>query len=103
MAWPISLSTALKEWAIVCQALESGRQIVLLRKGGIHDIGGEFELEHREFLFFPTYLHQNLNMLKSAHHAGFEPKTAEPEQVTLTAAGVVTNIIQVENREQMNA
>jgi hypothetical protein len=26
---------ALKEWAVVCKALEEGRQILLLRKGGI--------------------------------------------------------------------
>ena len=33
MAWPSSLDVALKEWAAVVSALESGRQIVLLRKG----------------------------------------------------------------------
>jgi len=103
MAWPISLQIALKEWATVCAALATGEQMLLLRKGGIHDVGGEFELDHREFLLFPTYLHQNLNMLKPAHHAGFEPLSAEPEQVTLTAAGVVTDIIQLENRAQMDA
>lgn len=49
---------ALKEWAVVVQAIGSGRQLLLLRKGGIRDPRGEFELEHREFLLYPTWEHQ---------------------------------------------
>src|SRR6478672_9678911 len=74
MAWPTSLSVALKEWATVCHALETGRQMLLLRKGGIYEAAGEFELENREFLLFPTYLHQNLKMLKPEAHDGFEAR-----------------------------
>lgn len=103
MAWPTSLSVALKEWATVCRALESGRQILLLRKGGILESGGEFEVENREFLLFPTYVHQNLKMLKPSEHAGFEAMSAEPDQVVLAAAGVVSDIIQLKSRQQMDA
>ncbi len=80
MAIPPTISTGLKEWATICNALERGRQIVLLRKGGIHESAGEFELEHREFLLFPTYLHQKLEMLKEPDRAGFTPATSEPEK-----------------------
>jgi hypothetical protein len=103
MSWPTSLQIALKEWASVCAALESGRQIMLLRKGGIYESAGEFELENREFLLFPTYLHQNLTMLKPEAHAGFEPRTTEPQQIRLSAAGVVTDIIPVRSRAQIDA
>jgi hypothetical protein len=103
MAWPNSLQIALKEWATVCQALEDGRQMLLLRKGGIYEAAGEFELENPQFVLFPTYLHQNLAMLKPAHHAGFEPRSAEPAQVRLSAAGVVTDIVQLKGRAQMDA
>ncbi len=51
--------SALKEWAVVARALGTGRQTLLLRKGGIHERRGEFEVEHNEFFIFPTYLHQN--------------------------------------------
>ena len=34
MAWPVSIDVALKEWASVVAALESGRQILLLRALG---------------------------------------------------------------------
>jgi hypothetical protein len=103
MAWPTSLQIALKEWASVCSALETGRQILLLRKGGIYESAGEFELENPQFLLFPTYLHQNLNMLKPEAHAGFEPASAEPDQVRITTAGVVSDIVQLQSRRQMDA
>ena len=103
MPWPTSLQVGLKEWAAVCRALEQGRQTVLLRKGGIYEAAGEFEVENREFLLFPTYLHQNLKMLKPPEHAGFEPRSAEPEQVSISAAGVVTDIIELKSRAQIDA
>ena len=103
MALPNTLSIALKEWATVCHALETGRQMLLLRKGGIYEAAGEFELENPQFLLFPTYLHQNLSMLKPDAHAGFEPHTAEPDRITLSAAGVVTDIVRLSSRAQMDA
>lgn len=103
MAWPTSLQIALKEWASICKALESGRQMLLLRKGGIFEAAGEFELENPQFLLFPTYLHQNLNMLKPEAHEGFEPVSAEPDEVSISAAGVVSEIVQLRSREQMDA
>jgi len=97
------LQIALKEWASVCNALESGRQIILLRKGGIYEAAGEFELENPQFLLFPTYLHQNLNMLKAEAHGGFETAGAEPEQIRVSGMGVVEQIIQLTSRGQMDA
>src|SRR5689334_22817537 len=101
MAWPSSLQVALKEWAVVCAALASGRQIVLLRKGGIYEAAGEFELENREFLLFPTYLHQKRRMLKEPDRAGFEERSAEPAENVLSVAGVVSDIVQVTSRAQI--
>jgi hypothetical protein len=98
-----SLNVALKEWDIVCRALETGRQILLLRKGGIYESAGEFEIQHRRFLLFPTYLHQNLKMLKPGDQAGFEAKTSEPQRIRLAAVGEITDIIQLDSRAQMDA
>lgn len=103
MAWPTSLQVALKEWATVSRALESGRQIMLLRKGGIYESSGEFQVEHRDFLLFPTYVHQKREMLRQTEHAGFEPRSAEPDEVVLSAAGVVSDIIELKSRQQMDA
>lgn len=99
---PETLDVALKEWATVCRALDEGRQILLLRKGGIYESAGEFEVEHREFLLFPTYLHQSLNQLKPEFHTGFQAHTAEPAKVTLSLAAQVVDIHQLKCREQMD-
>jgi hypothetical protein len=52
------LKHAFKEWAVICQALAEGRQALLLRKGGIAETGGAFQVEHTRFWLFPTYVHQ---------------------------------------------
>jgi hypothetical protein len=68
---------ALKEWSITCQALREGRQIVLLRKGGIHDAEGVFTLEHNTFWLQPTYLHQSQDQVKPQHRDLFETVQAK--------------------------
>jgi hypothetical protein len=54
---------ALKEWAVVCAALATGRQTILLRKGGIDEGQGGFQPEHQEFWLFPTRFHQRADEL----------------------------------------
>ena len=51
-------SLALKEWAVVVESLAAGKQILLLRKGGLYERHGKFSTEPTEFFFFPTYVHQ---------------------------------------------
>ena len=55
---------ALKEWAVVCKALEEGRQVLLLRKGGILEYRQGFKVKHYRFLLFPTYEHQSKDHLQ---------------------------------------
>lgn len=52
---------------MTCRALEEGRQIVLLRKGGLQDEDGVFSLEYSTFWLQPTYLHQDEKLVKPAH------------------------------------
>src|SRR5437762_14278621 len=84
-----TLNVALKEWASVCSALEEGRQILLLRKGGILEAIGGFELEHPQFFLFPTYLHQNAQMLKEPDRNRLVTMTEDPAQITLSTAATV--------------
>jgi len=100
---PESINVALKEWHAVCRAVETGRQIMLLRKGGISESIGGFQLEHSQFLLFPTYLHQSLTMLKPEAHAWFESRSEEPATITLALAGEVSDIVQLRSRAQMDA
>lgn len=59
---------AFKEWSATCLALADGCQSLLLRKGGIHERGGQFAVEHSEFWLFPTQFHQTA--------ADFRPEAA---------------------------
>ncbi len=100
--FPRDLKVGLKEWATLCSALGEGRQIILLRKGGIYESGGEFEIEHRQFLLFPTYLHQNAEMLKEPHRAGLARVSAEPEKIQISLAGEITDIAAMKSRDVMD-
>jgi hypothetical protein len=57
-------TAALKEWAIVCKALEEGRQVILLRKGGIMEYKQGFEVKHSDFFLYPTFEHQSKESLQ---------------------------------------
>jgi hypothetical protein len=56
---------AFKEWAVVCAALSSGRQTIILRKGGIDEGREGFRIEHGEFWLLPTRFHQDASQLTS--------------------------------------
>jgi len=49
---------ALKEWDVICEALGSGRQVVVIRKGGIAEGKDGLRFEHDEFVLLPTFFHQ---------------------------------------------
>ncbi len=52
------MKTAFKEWAVVIDALGRGEQIIILRKGGIHEGRGGFQMDQSEFWLFSTLFHQ---------------------------------------------
>jgi hypothetical protein len=60
-----SKALALKEWAVVCKALEKGRQTILLRKGGIMEYRQGFEVKHNDFFLYPTFEHQSKEYLQN--------------------------------------
>ena len=76
---------ALKEWAIVGEALAQSRQIVLLRKGGLWDEDGHFALEHSQFWLLPTWLHQERGLVKAAHQDLLEQTPRAPDESAKTA------------------
>jgi len=54
----MAMLPALKEWDVVCEALGSGRQVVVIRKGGIAEGRHGLRFEHEEFVLLPTFFHQ---------------------------------------------
>jgi hypothetical protein len=80
------MRTAFKEWAIIVDALARGEQIVILRKGGIHEGRGGFKADHSEFLLFPTRFHQQRESVVPTAQARFdelEPTLPPPDLVRI--------------------
>jgi len=89
------LQVALKEWAVLLEAMADGRQIFLLRKGGIAEGRSGFELKHREFAFFPTWEHQQADALKPAYRDLFEKlEPPNPATIAIRYMGRVEQVAQ---------
>lgn len=54
------MNAAFKEWAVVCEALGTGLQSVIIRKGGIAEGKSGFAFRHDDFFLFPTWFHEQL-------------------------------------------
>ncbi len=54
------MSVAFKEWAVICDLLRTGRQSVILRKGGIAEGRAGFAFEHPTFYLLPTRFHEQI-------------------------------------------
>ncbi|MEM7144205.1 MAG: DUF1802 family protein [Verrucomicrobiota bacterium] len=57
-------ATGFKEWEIVCDALASGQQSILLRKGGIAEGREGFQFKHPDFFLFPTLFHEQADRIR---------------------------------------
>lgn len=75
---------AFKEWAVIADALGSGRQIIILRKGGISEGPSGFKVDHPDFLLFPTLFHQQRESVLPESQARFDQLTfAAPDTLRL--------------------
>jgi hypothetical protein len=73
-------AAALKEWAIVCKAIEDGKQVLLFRKGGIMEYRNGFELKHKVFFLFPTFEHQSIDSIQSEYREELEVLKQQQQQ-----------------------
>ena len=92
---PVS-SLALKEWAVAVDALAGGKQILIIRKGGIHRDDKEFRMVHSEFLLYPTFEHQRAVLLQEQYRGDLD-RTLEDNDVP----GLVTMSILVQRHRQI--
>lgn len=99
-----SPSFAFKEWALVCEALGSGDQSLLLRKGGIAEGKKGFGFEHEEFFLFPTWFHGQVEKMRQTYTPSIIAETPETLTLEYTAtvewSGFITDrgkIAQLEN------
>ena len=69
--------TALKEWAVLVDAMARGDILAMVRKGGIREQRAGFSVRHDRFLLYPTFFHEKAaelddrfrDMLPASHAA----------------------------------
>ncbi len=101
----LNLTSALKEWAVAVEALEQGKTIMLLRKGGISEQGGRFQVKSDRVLLYPTYEHQQPTLLKSGYREQVTPVTSgwHPETITISSWAEITHILPVNEENIVEA
>jgi hypothetical protein len=85
---------ALKEWNVAIEALEAGETIVLLRKGGIREDKRHFQVRQSWAWLYPTYEHQNPELLKPEYARRVEPVESgwHPENVRIGSCAEIVGI-----------
>jgi hypothetical protein len=84
---PHAERTALKEWAVLCDALAQGEIVAMVRKGGIREQRAGFAVRHDRFLLYPTYFHEKSAELQPrfAGRVGAATATRPPDGVVRIA------------------
>ncbi|AFY77732.1 MAG: DUF1802 family protein [Hydrococcus sp. C42_A2020_068] len=89
-----STTHALKEWAVAVNALEAGKTIMLLRKGGIREVGARFQVRYERALLYPTYEHQKPYLLKPEYAGQVTPVASgwHPQTVRIGSWAEISNV-----------
>lgn len=100
-----SLTHALKEWQVAIDALEAGAMVMLLRKGGIREVGGKFSLMHDRILLYPTREHQKPHLLKADYASLVEPVESgwHPASVRIGSWAEISEVFQVTDADRVSA
>lgn len=97
------LQNALKEWSVAVNALVQGQSILLLRKGGIREIGNQFQVPHQRVWLYPTYEHQKPHLLKPQWATQVTPVETgwHPTQVILQAWADVAYVWTIRHQQSV--
>ena len=98
-------SHALKEWAVAVNALEQGKTIMLLRKGGISEEKNRFKVAYDQVLLYPTYEHQQPHLLKPEYANQVTPVASgwHPETIRIGSWAKIIDIFQVTEEKTVSA
>ena len=81
--------SALKEWAVLVDAMMRGELVAMVRKGGIREQRAGFSVRHDRFLLYPTFFHEKVNELAPRYAASLETSHArKPEAGTIRIEAV---------------
>jgi hypothetical protein len=96
---------AFKEWAFVVEALATGRQTVILRKGGIAEEDGDFFLREKKFVLMPTLFHQATDLIKKDWYEEIKNTVYLPDNLSteIRYQATVTKHCIIESEEELLA
>ena len=103
--FPAVCHIALKEWAVTLRAFDRGEQILLLRKGGIREEGKNFQALYPEFLVYPTYEHQQGDLLKEPYHRDLRwalSQDREEDTITFSHWAQIEEVIELTEQEKVD-
>jgi hypothetical protein len=96
---------ALKEWAVAIEALKTGKQIMLMRKGGIIEETSDFQLESKSFYLYPTYEHQKKHLLKDVYQGQLdeilEKWNTQDTSVQISTYAEVASDLEITSQQQL--
>jgi hypothetical protein len=76
--------TALKEWAVLVDAMARGEIAAMVRKGGIREQRAGFSVRHERFLLYPTFFHEKILELQPRFAEGLAHAHAQrPDEGTI--------------------
>jgi hypothetical protein len=84
--------TALKEWAVLCDALAAGEIVALVRKGGIREQRAGFAVRHDRFLLYPTFFHEKSAELQPRFAARLTDASAHRPPEGIIRIGLVAEV-----------
>ena len=93
---------ALKEWSVVCRALEEAKQSILLRKGGILEYKKGFEISQEIFLMYPTLEHQSKEYLQPDYLQEFELFLKANDSVAQDKSNTIRILTRIEAIQEVN-
>lgn len=104
-ASPVERS-ALKEWAVLVDAMMRGEIVAMVRKGGIREQRAGFSVRHDRFLLYPTFFHEKENELAPPYSNGLAASHArkpEPGTIRIECVADVVGLWQVAELETIRA
>ena len=105
-AAPTAERTALKEWAVLAQAMGRGEIIAMVRKGGIREQRAGFSVRHDRFVLYPTYFHEKAAELAARFQSLLsQASTARPPEgvIRIELVASVAAVWRVESLEPLRA
>ncbi|WP_010492185.1 DUF1802 family protein [Paenibacillus elgii] len=100
---PQGQAVGLKEWAVAVEALKQGKQILIMRKGGIREETRDFQVASDSFYLYPTYEHQRKELIKPefAERVNDRAPEGSGEEAEIGCYAELVEDILIETEEQL--